>query len=71
MHNLIMDDVRNMNDAELHYVLGLIKVSCDSIRNFVDDPVERDELLIELNEQFKDVMDEFKRRQRVFDVKPS
>ena len=71
MHNLIMDDVRNMNDADLYYVLGLIKISADSIRNFVDDPVERDELLIELHEQFKDVMDEFKRRQRVFDVKPS
>jgi len=71
MHNLIMDDVRNMQDEELYFVLGMIKTSADSIRNFIDDPFERDELLFELHEQFKDVLDEFKRRQRVFDVKPS
>lgn len=71
MHNMIMDDVRNMTDGELIFILGMVRTSADNIEAFVDDPVERQELIIELYDQYKDHIDEFKRRQRVFDIKPS
>lgn len=68
---MIIDNVRNMPDQELYFILGMVRTSVESINNFIDDPDERDELIFELYEQYKDVLDEFKRRQRVFDIKPS
>ena len=71
MHNLIMDNVRNMSDQEIIFVLGMVRTSVDSIESFVEDPNERQELIVELYDQYKDVIDEFKRRQSVFNVIPS
>jgi predicted nucleic-acid-binding protein len=61
-----MDNVRNMSDEELIFVLGMVRTSADSIESFVEDLTEREELLVELYDQYKDVIDEFKRRQGVF-----
>jgi len=71
LHNLIMDNVRNMSDQEIIFVLGMVRTSVDSIESFVEDPNERQELIVELYDQYKDVIDEFKRRQSVFNVIPS
>jgi len=71
LHNMIMDNVRNMSDEELIFVLGMVRTSADSIESFVEDLNERQELLVELYDQYKDVIDEFKRRQSVFSIRPS
>jgi len=71
LFNMIKDNVRNLSDEDLFFFLGNIKNSADTIEAFVEDPVERQELLNQLYDQYKDFIDEFKRRQRVFDVKPS